>query len=129
MRGIVTRTRGLGLATAHALESAVRMRLLVVVGSACLALAGCGGGSDIEEAVKDETGATEAYCVDAGWMQFVGERETVYECYEGSGPEDELDEAVEDVIGPSGRPLGCYVFIDGKLSDVSIDVGDEFTCG
>jgi hypothetical protein len=81
-------------------------------------LAACGGSGspqeEAESAVK-ETAALEdvqydhARCVDAGWMTFVGERETVWDCRYGyeAAPEEWHD---------------CFVVVDGKAEEVTGDL-------
>ena len=65
------------------------------------------------------------YCVDAGFMVYVGERETVYECH--TGELDEIDEIIAAMGGYPGEPIGCYVYIDGKAVGVSFDdLADKF---
>lgn len=71
-----------------------RLRSFTSLIGVVLILAACGG-SDIEDAVSEQRDGPVT-CEEAGWMLFVGERETVYACREG-------DE------GDFGEPVGCYV--------------------
>lgn len=68
-------------------QKPVRLTRPVVLSIVAVLLAGCGGGSGVEQAVAEEESVGNVTCTDAGWMIFVGERETVYQCATGEGVE------------------------------------------